>query len=215
MREPLKEFYRFLDTPIQGAARILLIVLLVPLGLSYTRPLWHINMVAPQYPQGLNLYIYSYKLEGGRGGADVPEINTLNHYIGMRKIDRETLTELDWLPFVFGALGLLVLRVAALGNVRMLIDLTVLTMYVSAFGLARFYLKMHSFGHTLDPQAPFKMEPFTPVVFGTAQVANFTTTAYPSAGSIYMAVFGTGVAAVLLWHLVAGRIRAARAQRAV
>ena len=43
-------------------------------------------MFAPQYPDGLRLDIYSYKLEGGNNGQDLKEINLLNHYIGMRDL---------------------------------------------------------------------------------------------------------------------------------
>ena len=63
-------------------------------------------MLAPQYPQGLTLDIYAHKVEGGRNGADIQEINTLNHYIGMKHLDRAQLSDLDWLPFGFGVLAL-------------------------------------------------------------------------------------------------------------
>ena len=42
-------------------------------------PLWNLTMFAPQYPEGLRLDIYSYKLEGGNRNKDIKEINNLNH----------------------------------------------------------------------------------------------------------------------------------------
>ena len=211
MKVPLVRFYQFLGEPINSWSRLVLVALVVPLGLSYTQPLWKIHMVAPQYPNGLDLKIYSYKLEGGNKGHDIKEINVLNHYIGMRPIDRAALSDLDWLPFVFGFIGILALRVAAIGDVRALIDLLVLTTYVGLFGLFRFYHKLYSFGHDLDPKAPFKIEPFTPVMFGKKQVANFTTEAYPQLATLYVAIFATGLLVIVLGHLWAGRRRAGAA----
>ena len=80
------------------------------LGAVYLFPLWNLTMFAPQYPDGLRMGIYSYKLEGGKRGQDVNEINLLNHYIGMRDLVGEDFTEFKWMPFVVGVLGLLFLR---------------------------------------------------------------------------------------------------------
>lgn len=200
----LAGFYAFLDRPLRIWARVVLLLLLVPLVLHFFQPLWHIGMTAPQYPAGLNIDIFSYKVVGGHEGRDINEINELNHYIGMQTIDRSQLADLDWLPFAFGVLVLLALRVAAIGNVRSLVDLVALSTYFGAFAMGRFYLKMYSIGHNLDPKAAFKMEPFTPVMFGEKQVANFLTRAYPETGSYLIAVALTGFALLLLWHLYAG-----------
>ena len=202
--EPLGRFYAFIDRPLYFWARIALFLLLIPLCLSFVFPLWRISMTAPQYPQGLYMDIFSYKLEGGDGGQHIQEINTLNHYIGMHKIDRQSLSDLDFMPFLFGVLGLLVLRVAALGNIRALIDLTVLAGYGCTFAFGRFVYRLYTFGHNLDPHAPVKVAPFTPVIIGTKQIANFTTHSYPQLGSICVGVFLFGVVVLLLWHLITG-----------
>jgi hypothetical protein len=39
----------------------------------------------------------------------------------MKKLDRADFTDLDWIPFAIGALALLALRVAAIGDVRALL----------------------------------------------------------------------------------------------
>src|SRR5512138_553517 len=62
-------------------------------------PLWQMTMISNQYPEGLRMWIYSYKLSG-----DLQEINTLNHYIGMHPIDAAHFAELRILPYSF-ALG--------------------------------------------------------------------------------------------------------------
>lgn len=215
MKHALAEFDEFLDRPIAGWSRIALAVLVIPLLLAFTAPLWRISMQAPQYPKGLSMEIYAHKLEGGHGGRDLAEINTLNHYIGMKSIDRAELSELDWLPFAILALALLALRCAAIGNVRMLVDLVVVTTFVASYSMGRFVYKLYVYGHNLDPKAPFDVEPFTPAIFGEKQIANFLTESYPQLGSIYIGIFVIGVVAVLAWHLIAGRLAASRAQAAV
>ena len=184
---------------------VLLLASSVMLLVSMALPYWTMVLHAPQYPQGLRVQAHLYRLDG-----DVQEIDTLNHYIGMRPIDRASLADLDWLPFAFGALVLLALRVAAIGNVRALLDLTVLTTYVSLFAFGRFAYMLYRYGHDLSPDAPVKVEGFMPALLGTKQIANFTTHSWPQAGSGYLAVFVVGVVALCGWHLVAGRRRAVR-----
>ncbi len=213
MRDAFARFYEFLDRPLYGWSRLLLAALVIPLVLAFTAPLWRISMRAPQYPKGLYLDVYAHKLDGGNQGRDIQEINTLNHYIGMRKIDRAEMSELDWIPFALAALALLALRCAAIGNVRMLVDLVVVTSFVAAYSMARFVYKLYVFGHNLDPKAPLTVEPFTPAIFGKKQIANFYTESYPQLGTLYVTIFVTGVVAITAWHLIAGRLAAVRAAR--
>ena len=208
MRDSMNKFYAFLDQPIYASARLMLLLLALPLSLSFAAPLWRISMEAPQYPQGLYLDIYSYTLESDNHRQHIQEINTLNHYIGMHKLDRLALSDLDWIPFVFGGLLLLLLRVAAVGNVRSLIDLAIISLYACSFAMGRFVYRLYLFGHDLAPDAPVKVAPFTPAIIGTKQIANFTTHSYPRLGSVGVGIFLLGVFAVLLWHLIAGRRRA-------
>jgi hypothetical protein len=205
MSTGLTPFYAFLSRPLFLRGRVLLALLVVPLALSFSAPLWRIAMYAPQYPGGLTMDIYAYQLVSGHDGQDLHEINTLNHYIGMQHIDREALADLDWIPFALGALVILSLRVAAVGDVRALVDLAVITLYVSAFSFARFAYRLYSFGHHLSPQAPVKVKPFMPVLLGTKQVANFDTHSYPQLGSLFMGLFVLGVLGLTAWHLWAGR----------
>ncbi len=208
MKLMLNRFYEFLSRPLFGPARIVLTILVVPLVLSFTQPLWRISMTAPQYPKGLYMDIYPYKLVGGNDGNDIHEINTLNHYIGMHKLDKTAAADLDWIPFALGALVLMALRTAVIGTVRDLLDLVVVTSYVSVFAFSRFVYRLWVFGHDLDPHAPVKVAPFLPVIFGHKTVANFETYSYPQAGSYLLGVFATGIAIVVLWHLIVGRRRA-------
>jgi len=182
-----------MDRRLGDRTRAFLLLLLTPLLLAVIAPLWTMRFEAPQYPRGLELQIFSYTVTG-----DVQEVNTLNHYIGMARIDRAALSDLDFLPFAIGVLSLLVLRVAAFGDVRALLDLIALYAYFGVFSFARFAYRLYVFGHQLDPEAPFSVEPFTPTLFGTGTVANFTISSWPARGSIYLGLAFAGLLAALL-----------------
>ena len=209
-RNAIKRFYELLGEPLQTRERILLAVLVPILLASFLLPLWRISMEAPQYPQGLSMDIYPHTVIGGHGGSDIAEINILNHYIGMHKIERANLADLGWLPFAIGALAVLTLRVAVIGTFRSLVDLAVITFYVSTFAFARFVYRLYVYGHELDPNAPVKVPGFTPALFGSKQIANFTTHSYPQLGTLCIGLFAMGVALVAVWHLVASRRTGAR-----
>lgn len=205
MKTTAPTFFEFLDVPLRARSRILLCALVLPLLLSFVFPLWEIHMTAPQYPKGLGMEIYSYKVVGGNDGHDIQEINTLNHYIGMRTITRDELRDLDWLPFGILAMALLALRCALLGNVRTLIDLSMIAAYISFVAFGRFVYMLYEFGHDLDPKAPVTVDPFMPVVLGAKKVANFWTYSYPQAGSLLVGAFTLGVWGMTVWGLVRGR----------
>lgn len=205
MRNRLAKFYEFLGKPLYGGARIALALLVIPLVFGATKPLWRIDMEAPQYPAGLELSIYAYTIEGGNNGQHLQEINTLNHYIGMHTLDREAFSDLDWIPFALGWLAIFTLRVAAIGNVSALVDLVVMTTYVSLFAFGRYVYTLWVFGHNLKPDAPVRVPGFMPAVIGSKQIANFTTHSWPAVGSYYIAAYVAGIAALLLYHLVRGR----------
>lgn len=194
MQAFLQRANRFLDMPIGLPARLMLLAAVALIVATYFFPLWNLTMFAPQYPEGLRLDIYSYTLVGGNNGQDVTEINVLNHYIGMQDLVNESFTEFQWMPFVIGALGLLVLRAAVHGTVVALVDVTMLFIYFGAFSLWSFGYKLYRYGHDLDPAAAVQVPPFMPPMFGGQQIANFEVYSYPRPATYAMA----GVIALLL-----------------
>ncbi len=194
MTMKLGRWNRILGRPARSATRIWLLLLVLPLAASFLFPLWTIRMQAPQYPRGLRMDIYAHRLHGGNDGRDIREINNLNHYIGMMKIEQSSIPELGWIPFALGFLALLALRAAALGTVRDLVDLSVLIGYVSVFFFARFILMLYNYGHQLAPEAAIKVQPFMPAIVGTKQIANFTTHSLPNLGTLCLGLFAAGVA---------------------
>lgn len=193
---------RFLAESLHPGPRLLLLVAFLLLIPTYLLPLWKLTMFAPQYPDGLRLEIYSYKLEGGNGGQDVREINILNHYIGMKDLTTADFTEFKWIPFVVGMLGLLFLRAPVHGKMSDLIDVLVLYLYFGLFSLWSFGYKLYSYGHNLAPTASVKVAPFMPPLFGHKKLANFEVYSYPSAGSYALAAIAVVLLAafVIAWR---------------
>ena len=186
MRAPVVGEVRFLDQTIDGRARLVILLATLLLAATYAVPLWNLTMFAPQYPDGLRLDIYSYALAGGNGGQDVKEINVLNHYIGMHHLENESFEEFQWMPFVIGAIVLLLLRATVHGTTAALVDVTVVFFYFSAFSAWSFGYKLYQYGHDLAPGAAIKVDPFMPPMFGYRQIANFEVYSYPRAGTYRM-----------------------------
>lgn len=176
------------DRPIPDRGRLLMVAGAVLLAISIFLPLWQIHLVAPQYQEGLDLYIYSHKLEAGNEGQDLKEINTLNHYIGMAPIEEEDFAEMKFIPFLLGGFALLALRAAFFGKIAAVIDTLVLFVYFGAFSMWRFYYQLYTYAHNLDPKAPMDIDPFTPTLIGKKQIANFTQYSFPREGSALLLV---------------------------
>jgi hypothetical protein len=206
MRAVFARASRTLDAPLDLGPRVAMMLAALMLAAIYLFPLWNLTMFAPQYQEGLRLDIYSYKLEGGNEGQDIKEINVLNHYIGMRDLAAEDFTEFKWMPFVVGAIGLLVLRAVVHGKVAHLVDVIVLFGYFSAFSLWSFAYKLWWYGHNLAPTAAVKVDPFMPPLFGYKQLANFEVYSYPGFAS-----YALGASMMLL--LVAGVMAARQLRR--
>ena len=203
---------RFLDEPVSLSARLMLLAAAALLVATFFFPLWNLTMFAPQYPDGLRLDIYPYTLVGGNHGQDVKEINVLNHYIGMHDLVNESFTEFKWMPFVIGALGLLILRAVVHGTVVAMVDVTMLFVYFGAFSLWSFGYKLYQYGHDLDPTAAVRVPPFMPPMFGYEKIANFEVYSYPRPASYAMAAVVLLLLAALARTWISSR-RAARLQQ--
>ncbi len=188
MQKYIDKLNQFLETPIDLRSRVLILVAVVLLLPTYFFPLWRMTLYSNQFPEGLVLKIYSFKLEGGKSAYrdDLREINTLNHYIGMRELHEDDFTEFKWIPFVVGGVMLLALRVVVLGRMSKLVDLFVLFSYFGVFSLWSFYHKLYLYGHELDPTAAVKVAPFTPPIIGHHTLANFEVYSLPDVGTYFM-----------------------------
>ncbi len=136
---------------------------------SFAFPYWRIKVVAPQYPKGLSMVIYINRLSG-----DIQELNTLNHYIGMRHVDDAAKTERK---FAIPGVAVVVLSLFSAmfykGRFRFLLILPAVLFPI--FFAADLYYWLRDSGLNLDPKAPLNrsIKPFIPPVFGEGKIAQF------------------------------------------
>lgn len=155
---------------LNNTGRILYLLSAALLGVSLFFPWWSMDLMAPQYPEGLNMSVYAYKI-GGR----IDILNNLNHYIGMKEINEANFPELKIMPWAVGSVALLAALTALLRRNWLAISTAVMASFGGGLGLYRMFHWLHKFGTDLDPHAPIKIPPFVPPVMGTNQLANFTT----------------------------------------
>ena len=181
----------FFESPLTLKSRVLILVAVLVLLPSFFFPLWNMSFYSNQYTDGLVLHIYSYQLEGGKtpNRDDLREINSLNHYIGMRPLLESDFSEFTWVPLVIGLLMILALRAMVLGKMSNLVDVFVLFTYFGLFSIWSFYHRLYMYGHNLDPTASIKVPPFTPPLFGSKQIANFTVNSFPGPASYTLFAF--------------------------
>jgi len=185
----LRREFRFLARPLNLWSRLLLLVAAATIVTSLFYPLWKMHLVAPQYSDGLDLFIYSYKIVGGGlNGQHLVEINNLNHYIGMAPILQADFLEMRWMPFMFGLITLLILRSVVFGQMGNVVDLFIIYCYFGLFSIGSFWYRLYQYGHNLDPRAPMHIKPFTPLLLGSKQIANFRESSYPELGAYLLCV---------------------------
>lgn len=132
-------------------------------------PFWRMEMHAPQYPQGLELVAYGWKMEG-----DLEEVNALNHYVGISPINPDDLLELQLFPYAAGALVIALLLGTVLARHWVLRAGLAAGAWAMAIGfLVDLQIWLYRTGHSLQPDAPMRMDDFTPKVVGRTQVMNF------------------------------------------
>ena len=159
---------------------------------AWKLPIWQASLSAPQYPQGLKL---SASASGVTG--DIREINELNHYVGMQAYSNADAWEMAlWLPAILlgltgVALGSLLAKASWIGR------LARLGLWLIPVGaLLDVQWRLYQYGHSVQPDAPIRLDPFTPLVVGPTHVLNFTTWAYPGPAlwalflAAYLVTFG-------------------------
>ncbi len=150
-------------------------------------PFWQMTLRAPQYPGGLRMTAYGTEVVG-----DLREINIINHYVGMEHIDTVPAPEMGLFPFLLA--GLIAAAWLALLH-KWTARLAVAAILVSPFIiLLDLQWWLHTFGRNLNPMAPIKVEPFTPLALGMSKISNFDSTSWVSWGFFAMISAGLLVA---------------------
>ena len=170
-------------------SRIIIGVGALAMIIMFFVPAWSIYLIAPQYPEGLSMQIWLYKLTG-----QVDIINGLNHYIGMKHIEVQMFPEFDFLVYILGFFILFGLIVAITGSRKLLFIYLLLSVIGGVAALVDFYLWGYNYGHDLDPSAAIQVPglSYQPPVIGHKKLLNFDSYSYPDTGG-WVVVTVTGV----------------------
>lgn len=163
-------------------------------------PLWRVQLVAPQYPEGLGMRIGISDVRGVMP-TDLDNINGLNHYIGMKHITPAAIPELRYMPWIVAGLILLGLIAASVGSRKLLFTWIGGFTFLAIAGLIDFWRWEYDYGHNIDfEHAIIKIPGMTyqPPLIGVKQLLNFTAISWPDTGAwLALAAFGLGMLAVI------------------
>lgn len=166
---------------------------------NFFLPLWGIRLYAPQYPEGISMFIWINRISG-----QLDLVNGLNHYIGMKAIDPSGIPELRWMPIAVVTLSVFAFLVAAVPRRLFAALWTSVYSLLGIVGLVDFYLWEYDYGHNLDPTAPIKIPgmSYQPPLIGTKELLNFTAVSYPHVGGValILAALCGFVGLWLLWR---------------
>ena len=179
--------YRLPTMLFSGAALLLIVSILLPY--------WHLDLKAPQFPDGLVVEAFVNRLQG-----DVVELEGLNHYVGLGSFEDAAVFERS--VAIAGIIGLAGLLAAGLAiHSRWVLVFTLPALLFPVIFIADLQWWLWKFGHDLDPLAPFAaaVGEFTPPIFGPAEIAQFDTMALPGPGLI-LAFAASILIGVGLWH---------------
>lgn len=195
--------------------RLVLAACSLVLVAMYLSPLWHITLQAPQYPEGLGLKIMLSDVQG-QHEYDLQNINNLNHYIGMKRIEPDAIPELRIMPWIVAGLIGLGLTAAASGKHWMLYLWCGVFLAVAVAGLVDFWLWAYDYGHNLDVEHAAIKVPgmsYQPPIIGSKQLLNFRAHSWPALGG--WAAFGSlGVGMLLAVSVMKSRTRGLKVRAA-
>jgi copper chaperone NosL len=164
----------------------------------YFVPLWRITLEAPQYPEGLGLQIMLTDVQGVNE-FDLRNINNLNHYIGMKRIEPDSIPELRIMPWAIALIIALALAAAATGKRWLLTTWVAVFVLLAVAGLVDFWLWEYDYGHNLDLEHAAIKVPgmsYQPPLIGSKQLLNFKAHSWPDVGgwvAILSLLTGIGV----------------------
>ena len=208
-----------MTTPAQPGAtpfRVLTLVAMALLAVAFFSPIWWVSLKAPNYPpqtfpDGVRI---EFQFNGVKNGCDlrkskevdednealdcVHEMNTINHYIGMKPIAEGAKFEISLAPYMFVGMGALLLAFLFYSGPFWWL-LAVPSILVPVGFIVDYSGWLWYYGHTLSPMGAFTVKPFMPTVFGEGKVAQFSTYSYPNYGfALLLAASAALIFAVLL-----------------
>ena len=158
---------------------IFLLAVVLLLGL-FVFPMWSITLIAPQYPDGVTMYIWINKITGSEPGT-LQNINILNHYVGMKYIEPDTIPELKYFQYIILAMVAFGLVVFWRAKRQLYLLWTIILTILCVLGIYDFYLWEYDYGHNLSPTAPIKIPgmAYQPPLIGSKELLNFLAISLP------------------------------------
>jgi copper chaperone NosL len=183
---------------MKSESKIIICAASLVLILTFFFPLWKINLEAPQYPEGIGLEIWINKITG-QNPNDLDNINGLNHYIGMKRIEPDSIAELKIMPFIIIFMILFGLVTGFTGKRFLVYSWIALFVVLAAIGLYDFYMWEYDYGHNLNPNAAIKIPgmAYQPPLIGSKLLLNFNAVSLPDI-SFYILVAVVGLTIIAL-----------------
>ena len=174
---------------MNNKSKILMIVASLLLLLLFLLPLWKITLSAPQYPEGLKMYLNINGISDG-GTGDIAIINIMNHYVGMKNIDQGDFKEFVIIPYIVIGLVILGLLIAFLKKRNLILIWLAIFAILGLFGLYDFYQWEYDYGHNLDPHAAIQVPGavYQPPLLGKKEILNFVAGSFPHLGALVIAI---------------------------
>lgn len=174
------------NNKIKILTRVLLFICGLALVIVLFVPMWHIDLDAPQYPEGLRLLIYANKLAG-----NVDIINGLNHYIGMKTLHADDFAEFKVLPGIIIFFAALCMIAAFVAKRKWMNIVFLLFVAFGVLAMVDFWRWEYDYGHNLNPDAAIIVPgmAYQPPLIGFKQLLNFGAYSMPDIGGwIFVAV---------------------------
>lgn len=145
-------------------------------------PIWYVSLDAPQYPRSIykdGVIVYMH-FDGVSG--EVEEMDTLNHYIGMKSMWVGGNFAKAVAPY-FLLIVMLIMIYYIIYDSKYLNYLLLVPIFIPVMYMVIFSYTMYNFGHQLvGDEASITLAPFTPTILGEGKVAQFYTHSYPTTG---------------------------------
>lgn len=183
---------------LSAVTKLFLLVAAAGLVAVLFTPIWRIDLVAPQYPEGLYLTIHA---NGLKGNVDI--INGLNHYIGMKTLHNEDFIEFAILPYAVVFFAVL-FAITMLLNRRWLLNTSfILFVLFGILAMYDFWKWEYDYGHNLDPNAAIIVPgmAYQPPLIGFKQLLNFGAYSFPDIGGWIFIIAGVLIliAVIIEW----------------
>jgi len=177
--------------------RILLFISGLGLIAVLFTPMWRIDLMAPQYPEGLRMLIYANRLSG-----NIDIINGLNHYIGMKTLHTNDFIEFKILPVIIVFFSVCFMIVAISAKRKWMNILCILFVAFGVIAMVDFWRWEYNYGHNLNPDAAIIVPgmSYQPPLIGFKQLLNFGAWSVPDIGGWIFVTVGALLLGLVIYE---------------